>query len=420
LLRAESVRGLAEGARFIAPLHGEFDSRALRASTGTPMTHYLSTGYAAGGELFQIVTTAPGGRIDEARARKWFGQLLRAVAWTHARSVAHLDLSLENCCVDAHDNIQLIDWGLAMLHPSAQAAPLGGQGCGGSESEGGVMDPKRLLRLASEPAGPTDSDPHAHRVKFQRWTGLNSTEALCDCAACFSSAKQLATRTQRQVAECEKNHPAIVAEAIEAAPLVLEESAETRESEEVKENSNSSHSADGSMMMDIDSGDHARFVDPTASQVLLPRCRFLLRPVCRSHLMRPGKFGSSAPELLDGLGVGSPWDAYAADVFALGVMLWSCLTGHAPFVHAADDRARLMISGRWMETAVWRGSAGAEGQPSQAHLARSSHYTHLSANAWDMIDRCFKPQHIRPTVDELLQHPWMDEAHPQSKPFQRV
>ena len=416
LLGTEALRGLAEGARFIAPLHGEFDSRALRAATGTPDKHYLCTGYAAGGELFEVVRTAAGGRVGEGRARKWFRQLLQALAWSHARSVAHLDLSLENCCVDSQDNIQLIDWGLAMLHPSSTAASLGGV-------EARSMDPKRLLRLAqaSDWDSDSDRDPEArdasepesdNRVRYLRWTGHTHVEALCDCAACCSSAKQLAERAQSQVLDCEKNHPHIVAQHLEAAPLVLEQLA-------------AEESNDG--VMDIDSGDRVpvvRFVDPTSAQVLLPRCKFLLRPVCRSHLMRPGKLGSSAPELLDSSGAPSPWDAYAADLFALGVLLWTCLTGQVPFAHAggfegrlADNRAQLLISGAWMDPAVWRGP-GQGGQP--GHRQRSAHYTHLSHNAWSILDACFKPQHLRPTVDELLQHPWMDEAHPNSVPSQRV
>ena len=156
--------------------------------------------------------------------------------------------------------------------------------------------------------------------------------------------------------------------------------------------------------MDIDSGAQQRLVPPSARSVL-SRCRpFLMRPVCELQ-MRPGKPFTTAPELADPHRLAGPWDAYATDSFALGVLLFVLLTGRPPF-RTPDSRTdtwfRWMSSGDWLvRERTWGG----------AHAALCTHYTHLSANACALIDLCFKPQHLRPTADQMIAHPWMDERH---------
>jgi serine/threonine protein kinase len=67
--------------------------------------------YCPGGELFDVVTND--GRLDEARCARYARQFASALAYCHARAIAHLDVSLENALLDAHDNVKLCDFGVA-------------------------------------------------------------------------------------------------------------------------------------------------------------------------------------------------------------------------------------------------------------------------------------------------------------------
>jgi hypothetical protein len=130
---------------------------------------------------------------------------------------------------------------------------------------------------------------------------------------------------------------------------------------------------------------------------LSQRCNFLMRPIC-TNLPRPGKITGQSPELSDHLRsikMYGPWDAYASDCFALGTILWMMLRGRMPFEKAGDVYYRSFLSGKWLrQWPVW--------------LAADPDLPNLSPQALDLIDQCFKPQHMRPTVDEILQHPWLE------------
>lgn len=68
--------------------------------------------YARGGELFAKVAR---GRLTEDAARKYFQQLVAAVAFCHSRGVAHRDLKPENLLLDEEGRLKVTDFGLAAL-----------------------------------------------------------------------------------------------------------------------------------------------------------------------------------------------------------------------------------------------------------------------------------------------------------------
>ncbi|KAL7102804.1 hypothetical protein ACP275_08G140500 [Erythranthe tilingii] len=68
--------------------------------------------YVKGGELFSKVAK---GRLKEEVARKYFQQLVSAVAFCHARGVYHRDLKPENILLDEDGNLKVSDFGLSAI-----------------------------------------------------------------------------------------------------------------------------------------------------------------------------------------------------------------------------------------------------------------------------------------------------------------
>ncbi|XP_057799107.1 CBL-interacting serine/threonine-protein kinase 12-like [Salvia miltiorrhiza] len=68
--------------------------------------------FVKGGELFSKVAK---GRLKEEVARKYFQQLISAVAFYHARGVYHRDLKPENILLDEDDNLKVSDFGLSAI-----------------------------------------------------------------------------------------------------------------------------------------------------------------------------------------------------------------------------------------------------------------------------------------------------------------
>lgn len=99
---------LCEGAGYICDIIDELEDDYF---------HYVITEFVPGGDLYSILTTFPQHRLSESQARFVFRQIVLGVKHLHDNHIAHLDLSLENVCLDANENIRIIDFGVAALHP---------------------------------------------------------------------------------------------------------------------------------------------------------------------------------------------------------------------------------------------------------------------------------------------------------------
>ncbi|MQL75453.1 hypothetical protein Taro_007828 [Colocasia esculenta] len=73
---------------------------------------YFVMEYVRGGELFGRVAK---GRLREETARKYFQQLMSAVAFCHARGVYHRDLKPENLLLDENGDLKVTDFGLSAI-----------------------------------------------------------------------------------------------------------------------------------------------------------------------------------------------------------------------------------------------------------------------------------------------------------------
>jgi serine/threonine protein kinase len=250
--------------------------------------HYLINEFVPAGDLYSMLTSFPQHRLSEPQARGLFRQIVLGVKYLHRRNLAHLDMSLENICLDADENIRIIDFGVAAIHPHTSTT-------------------------------------------FQAATNYFQ----------FPSSLQLGTPNTNQLKQLQ--------------------------ADEFTNNFNSN--------------------DPKAPRRFFP-CLPVLQ-LCN----KPGKIRYMSPELFAGVS----WDAFSNDIFSLGVILYSLLTGRPPFQQAdnSDVWFNVIFSGQWLTQAIKK-------QPS-AHV-----YTHLSNEVLDLINNIIKPEAQRLNIEAILSHPWMN------------
>ncbi|KAL0923976.1 hypothetical protein M5K25_004770 [Dendrobium thyrsiflorum] len=88
---------------------------------------YFVMEYVRGGELFNKVAK---GRLREDITRKYFQQLISAVAFCHARGVYHRDLKPENLLLDENGDLKVSDFGLSAVSDQSHKDGLFHTFCG--------------------------------------------------------------------------------------------------------------------------------------------------------------------------------------------------------------------------------------------------------------------------------------------------
>ncbi|RAL37266.1 hypothetical protein DM860_004188 [Cuscuta australis] len=74
---------------------------------------YFVSEFASGGTLFDKIVQH--GRLNEDEARRYFQQLIDAIAHCHSKGVCHRDLKPENLLLDSIGNLKVSDFGLGAL-----------------------------------------------------------------------------------------------------------------------------------------------------------------------------------------------------------------------------------------------------------------------------------------------------------------
>jgi serine/threonine protein kinase len=289
------VANLRQGYKYINGFVGSFEDETY---------HYLVTEHANGESLMEVIGRTPQTRISEDIARLWFRQICLAIKFLHGHSIVHLDLSLENICMNFPSNrvegkyteeelvggqIKLIDFGLAGKYPT--------------ETQSNHLN---LL----------------HEVET----------STCACLNCTNSERALLAK----------------AYAIERW---------------------------GNPLRNLSSSE----------------LKFLCRPTC-GQVHKIGKMGYMAPEIY----ADTAWDAYKADIYSLGVILYILLTGRPPYKKPiqSDMWFHVIFNGNWR-------------QPKIKNQTPASVYNWLSEDALDLIDLMISPQSQRPCIDQVLAHPWL-------------
>ncbi|KAK3436676.1 hypothetical protein EUGRSUZ_C01333 [Eucalyptus grandis] len=91
----------------------------LHEVLASPTKIYIILEFVSGGELYDKIVNQ--GRLSENESRRFFQQLIDAVAHCHSKGVYHRDLKPENLLLDSHGNLKVSDFGLSAL-------PLQGDG----------------------------------------------------------------------------------------------------------------------------------------------------------------------------------------------------------------------------------------------------------------------------------------------------
>ncbi|KAK4873058.1 hypothetical protein RN001_015087 [Aquatica leii] len=86
-------------------------------------THFfIVTEYCSGGELFDHIVER--NRLSEQQSRKFFREILSAVAYLHSLGYAHRDLKPENILLSGDQSLKLIDFGLCAKPDGGIQSPL--------------------------------------------------------------------------------------------------------------------------------------------------------------------------------------------------------------------------------------------------------------------------------------------------------
>jgi len=93
----------------IAQLKGYFE---------TSRHFWLVLELVKGVSLYQLLEDRGFAPLEEFQAKDLFNQLVSALSYSHSRSIAHLDLKLENVLITDDMRTKVIDWGLSTTDPT--------------------------------------------------------------------------------------------------------------------------------------------------------------------------------------------------------------------------------------------------------------------------------------------------------------
>lgn len=101
---------LANERSILAELDHPFVIKYVRSFRGTKFVYFLQE-LMTGGELLDALDAL--GLLNEEQVQFYAGSIILALEYLHERRIAFLDLKGENCLVDQHGYLKIIDFGVA-------------------------------------------------------------------------------------------------------------------------------------------------------------------------------------------------------------------------------------------------------------------------------------------------------------------
>jgi len=122
-----------------------------------------------------------------------------------------------------------------------------------------------------------------------------------------------------------------------------------------------------------------------------------------------GTFETMAPEVLKG-----HKHTTAVDIWSAGVVLYQMVTGKRLLAKAKLGVGATQLSHTDPEAAANKRCEAALSEiEAKCPLSRKSKPKHVNKSCWDLICSLLEPEpHLRPTAEEVLDHPWLTENRP--------
>ncbi len=90
-----------------------------------PPPHLPQWELVKGQDLLEVINALTPNQLPEARARRYFRQLLSGVRYIHENGFCHRDIKPENCMIEeATDTLKIIDFGALRARAGAPRAGL--------------------------------------------------------------------------------------------------------------------------------------------------------------------------------------------------------------------------------------------------------------------------------------------------------
>jgi hypothetical protein len=179
-LQQQLFDSLKKGSMHVARIIDDFESDVY---------HYLLTQYAASGDMLSLLHARPQHRITMNMIRRWTHQLVRGVQFMHAHSIAHLDVSLENMCINEHGEVVLVDLGMAVQHSNytppatttAATTPTSSKVTAGLDRK-----QRRTMSLDMRPIVAVEVNKEARHTSahIRLLTSAETRGPRCTCAKC--------------------------------------------------------------------------------------------------------------------------------------------------------------------------------------------------------------------------------------------
>lgn len=122
----------------------------------TENNYYLITTYCNGGEFIDRIEQRK--QLSENEVRRHIRQLLDATQQLHALGIVHRDLKVENLLLDSKGNLQVIDFGLSNLLPSAKSTSLPNHKTSNSHAQNLTVQATPLTTSTTNPNGNADQN----------------------------------------------------------------------------------------------------------------------------------------------------------------------------------------------------------------------------------------------------------------------